>query len=80
MDNEQKILDFIETWKSTLLKSDLQQCVDILESAIEENEKSDLKNRQDIRHTAIAKALDDPKQELIQKTGRVKDLLIEQDT
>jgi len=60
MNNEQKILDFINAWKSVLKKSELESVVDTLQAAIDNAEVSSLKDKQEIRNNTINKALAAP--------------------
>ena len=60
MNYEQKILDFINQWKSILKKSELESCVDTLQAAIDNAEITSLKDKQEIRTNTINKALSAP--------------------
>jgi hypothetical protein len=60
MNNEQKILDFINAWKPILKKSELESVVDTLQAAIDNAEISNLKDKQEIRTNTINKALSAP--------------------
>ena len=57
MDNQTKIIEFINSWKTTLKAIDLEKIVDILQGAVDEREQLNLKDRQEIRHNNINEAL-----------------------
>lgn len=57
MDNQTKIIEFINSWKSTLKATDLEKIVDILQATVDELEQRNLKDRQEIRHNNINDAL-----------------------
>jgi hypothetical protein len=57
MDNQTKIIEFINSWKSILKGNDLEKVVDILQAAVDEQEQLNLKDRQEIRHNNINEAL-----------------------
>tara|TARA_B100001939_G_C16848898_1_gene576517 strand:+ start:376 stop:582 length:207 start_codon:yes stop_codon:yes gene_type:complete len=57
MDNQTKIIEFINSWKSILKATDLEKIVDILQATVDEQEQLNLKDRQAIRHNNINDAL-----------------------